>query len=522
MLRSSNQQYKQENQVLHATVNYLTEQVDCLKQQLYGTKSEQTTFISIPIDDDGERKTPDESRKSQVKPSPEKTQEKTSHKKAHKRKLMVRTDKVLEHLVIPEEVKQNPDVYRQLPESMDKCSYRLEMVPSHLELHCYRRPCFIPLNEGEAKSGKIVSAAAPTNILSGSNMGASMLAHMLHSKFCLHLPFYRMIQELERMGLSGLDEATVCNWHKAAADALSPIWRAMHSELLASEALHVDETPFRCLRSGKKNGYMWAMSCAESGMNLYYWQDGRSGDVLDTLLREGMNEKGRPYCGTIISDGYDVYESWTKKLEESAQKPNRQNCWAHVRRKFVEAARCGNDPKWSLDMVKQIAPLYALEREFRESKASPEKIAAERNAKSRPLADAFFKELERKATDRENPPLNKLRKAIDYALERKDSLMHWLDNPAVPMDNNQVERAIRPLTIGRKNCLFIGAPEAGERSAILYTMVEECKRVGVAPRAWLTEVLRILPTYRASGGYLDLLPGILPIPDVLGATARLL
>ena len=136
------------------------------------------------------------------------------------------------------------------------------------------------------------------------------------------------------------------------------------------------------------------------------------------------------------------------------------------------------------------------------------------------MADAFFKELERKATDSENPPLNKLRKAIDYALERKDTLMHWLDNPAVPMDNNQVERAIRPLTIGRKNCLFIGAPEAGERSAILYTMVEECKRVGVDSRAWLTEVLRILPTYRASGGYLDLLPDILPIPDLQKSTPQ--
>ena len=308
MLRSSNQQYKQENQVLQAAVSQLTEQVYYLKQQPSGTKSEQATFISIPIDDEGAKNTPDESQKSQEPPAPEKAKEKSSHKKFHKRKLMVRTDKVLEHLVIPEEVKQNPNAYRQLPESMDKCSYRLEMVPSHLELHCYRRPGFMPLNEGEAKSAKIVCAAAPTSILSGSNMGASMLAHVLHSKFCLHLPFYRMIQELERMGLRGLDEATVCNWHKAVADALRPIWKAMHSELLDSEVLHVDETPFRCLRSGKKNGYMWAMSCAESGMNLYYWQDGRSGDVLDTLLREGMKEKGYPYCGTIVSDGYEAYK----------------------------------------------------------------------------------------------------------------------------------------------------------------------------------------------------------------------
>ena len=90
------------------------------------------------------------------------------------------------------------------------------------------------------------------------------------------------------------------------------------------------------------------------------------------------------------------------------------------------------------------------------------------------------------------------------------------------MDNNQVERAIRPLTIGRKNSLFIGAPEAGERSAILYTMVEECKRVGVNPQVWLAAVLRILPTYRTSGEYLDLLPGNLPLHgDLSAAPVRL-
>ena len=148
------------------------------------------------------------------------------------------------------------------------------------------------------------------------------MAHVLHSKFCLHLPFYRMIQELERMGLSGLDEATVCNWHKAVADALRPIWKAMHSELLDAEVLHVDETPFRCLRSGKKNGYMWAMSCADSGMNLYYWKDGRSGDVLDALLSEDMKPEGTPYGGTIVSDGYDAYESWIKKLEKKRTQAN--------------------------------------------------------------------------------------------------------------------------------------------------------------------------------------------------------
>ena len=105
-----------------------------------------------------------------------------------------------------------------------------------------------------------------------------------------------MIKELERMGLSGLDEATVCNWHEAAADALRSFWKALHRELLTSEVLQVDETPFRCLRSGKEYGYMWAISDAESDANLYCWHTGRCADVLHSLLREDMKTNESHYC----------------------------------------------------------------------------------------------------------------------------------------------------------------------------------------------------------------------------------
>lgn len=508
MLRSSNRHYQEVNGVLLSEVARLTEQVADLKHQLFGSKTEKISqvFMPIPIaEPDGTK--PADTPEQQEKPEAESAESASRQKKAHKRKLLVRTDKLVEHIEIPEEVKQNPDAYRRLPESMDKVSIRLEHIPSHLEVHQYRRPCFEYLADGNTKGTKIICAPAPASILPGSNMGASLLAYVLHSKFCLHMPFYRMINELDRMGLSGLDEATVCNWHKAVAEALRPIWQTLHRELLDSEVLHVDETPFRCLKSSKKHGYMWAVSDAESGANLYYWHTGRSADVLDSLLHEGMQKDGAPFNGTIVTDGYDAYESWVKKQEEQGTRPCWQNCWTHVRRKFVEAARCGNQPQWSRAIVEIIKPLYKLEKQLRESNAPPEQIIKKRTEESRPIAEAFFKELERKAKDSEYPPLNKLKKAINYALERKETLMHWLDNPAVPMDNNQVERAIRPLTIGRKNSLFIGAPEAGERSAILYTMVEECKRVGVNPQEWLTEVLRLLPTYRTSGGYLDLLPG---------------
>ena len=129
--------------------------------------------------------------------------------------------------------------------------------------------------------------------------------------------------------------------------------------------------------------------------------------------------------------------------------------------------------------------------------------------------EAFFAALQERLKQSENPPVNTLRRAISYAMERKETLMTWLKAPHIPIDNNAVERAIRPLAVGRRNSLFIGSPEAGKRAAILYTLVRECQRVKVDSEAWLTAVLRRLPDYH--GDYLELLPGMLELPKAGGS-----
>lgn len=508
-LRSSAKRYEERIEQLQDINQRLEEKVAMLEFQLYGRKSERCVQIEADLEEEILCAPVPAPRQPDAPKAPS-----TDGARKHTRKLRARITKEVIHTIIPEEVKSNPLAYERMSENMDKVSRRLEYVPGHTELHITRRPCYVlKAHKGEkTREAAPICAPAPASILPGSNIGASIIAYVMHARFVLHVPFYRTIRELERMGLYGVDEVILCNWHRAVAEALEPIWKAMHELMLSSEVLHVDETPFRCLKSDRKQGYMWALSCAETGTSLYYWQDSRSGHVLDNLLREGMQSKGLAYGGTILTDGYDGYKSWRESLVEKGETaPLWQNCWAHVRRKFVECITCGNDPEWSRRIVGMITPLYLLERKLREAKATPEEVQLRRWEESLPRVEQLFTELTKKVRDSSNPPLNKLKDAIDYALVRKDMLCNWLSNPTVPLDNNRVERAIRPLTIGRKNSLFIGAPEAGQRTAILYTMVEECKRLHIDPQAWLTEVLRRLPTYRTTHAYLDLLPGILPL-----------
>lgn len=313
MLVDSNRYPEEENEALR-------EESAMLRRMLFGKKSEKLILEKIALEEPEEQ-----DRATAELPATDQAKALSSAQPKRKRRLSATVTKEIEHLVIPDEVLQNPLAYTRLPESSDRVSRRLEYVPGHFELHIYRMPSFVK-NGKRSKAGKDapIYAAAPQGILPGSNMGASIIALALHNKYSLHLPLYRRINELERIGLQGVSEGVLCNRVRAAADALEPVRKAQHELMLDAAALHIDETPIRCLKSDKTNGYMWAMSSADTGATLYYWQ--KSGSV---------------YEGAILSDGYGGYESRMKNLPAD-QKPQWQVCWAHVRRKFVEASCSSN------------------------------------------------------------------------------------------------------------------------------------------------------------------------------------
>jgi hypothetical protein len=198
-----------------------------------------------------------------------------------------------------------------------------------------------------------------------------------------------------------------------------------------------------------------------------------------------------PFGGTIQTDGYAAYESYIKKrrqqIADGAEKPPivPAGCWAHTRRRFHEAlAECPGQAGW---VMRQIQHLYRIEAELRERGAGPALREAVRASQSMMVLRRIEKALRLKVSA--HRPTSQMGKAIGYALPLWEQLLVYVSDGRIEIDNNLVENAIRPTAVGKKNYLFFGHPEAGERSAIIYTLLENCKREGINPQEYLHDVL---------------------------------
>ncbi len=206
-----------------------------------------------------------------------------------------------------------------------------------------------------------------------------------------------------------------------------------------------------------------------------------------TRNKDGPSRFLANYQGDLQADAYPGYDHLytTGKVREVA-------CWAHARRKFYDIAAQGNAPT-ATGALAWIKRLYAIEEANRDQ--APESKCERRQAEARPILDEFKPWLE--AARRRLPPKSPLAQAIQYALSRWRALTRYLENGQLDIDNNRAERALRGVTLGRKNYLFAGSDKGGERAAIVYSLVETCKLNSVEPFAYLTDVFRRLPTQPA-------------------------
>ena len=383
---------------------------------------------------------------------------------------------VVEEVIDPEPVKAQPEQWRCIGQEV---SEQLDYEPGRFLRRRTVRRKYVHRTQTDATP---VIAPLPDCLQERGLAAPGLLAHVIVSKFCDHLPLYRQEQIFAQRYKVNLPRQTLARWMGLAAEWLRPIYESIRTGVMAGGYVQVDETPIDYLAPGNgkaSQGYLWTGSRPDGDV-FYHWATSRAAACLENIIPVNFR-------GTVQCDGYSAYRAFAKERPGIAL----AGCWAHVRRKFHESL--GSSPRLAGWILRQLQHLYAIERQLRDHKAGPALRLAVRAHQSRPLIARLERVFFRlKATGR-HLPQSPLGTALDYALGQWVALQVFLNDGRVEIDNNLVENAIRPTALGKKNWLFIGEANAGERSAILYTIIESCRRRGIEPYAYLREVLTRLP-----------------------------
>ena len=323
---------------------------------------------------------------------------------------------------------------------------------------------------------EIMEAHDSQNCLPGCIAGNTLMAAIVTDKWCHHLPEYRQVKRLAAMGVE-LSTTSINRWQHALANRLVPLYDIQMELVLSSPYQHIDEStiPINDQKRHTRKGYIWS---AVDGMLLYglvffYEQGGRGEKVLRPKLLKRR--------AAIQSDGYIVYQN----IEQSeVYNIVTLYCMAHARRKF-EAIK-DSSPE-ARKVLYYIAVLYMLEANLKERKADHDEIRAERQEKAVPILEVLKKLLEKYKTV--DTPQSALTKACNYALERWDGLCRYCEEGYYDIDNNIVERSIRPITLGRKNWLFVDSDESARDTAIYLTLIGSCNMLGIEPYKYFETIL---------------------------------
>ena len=357
-------------------------------------------------------------------------------------------------------------------------SERFEYVPAQIIRHEILRPKLAcPCGE----SGVSI-APLPASVVAQGQPGPGLVAHVLLSKYDDHLPLYRQQQQFERLGVN-FPRQTLCDWVEKGAEWLQPIVRAMKRELLGGDYVQVDETPVRVMdpevRGRCATGYLWVLG-EPGGDVIFEFHPGRGKEYAAQLLGD--------FRGYLQRDGYGVYGALARANPGLIP----VGCWSHARRKFVDALE--ERPEEAGRIVTEIRKLYLVERHARDECLRPDQRRQLRTELSAPILTALKPRL-----DVLRPgclPQSPLGKALGYALGEWEPLTRYLQDGRLEIDNNLTENAIRPSAVGKKNWLFIGHPEAGWRSAVIYSVIVSCRRRGIDPWEYVRDVLRRLPAMK--------------------------
>jgi transposase len=305
--------------------------------------------------------------------------------------------------------------------------------------------------------------------------GPGLLSHVLISKFVDHIPLNRQLQQFKRQDIR-IPASTINGWLKATCDLLVPLERILRVETLQGDYLQADETTIKVQDPYKKgkthNGYFWLYHNPVRRLLFYDYRAGRGRDGPSAILKT--------FTGYLQTDGYRGYDEITKKNDLV-----RLGCMAHARRKFYEAK--DHNPVHAEWMLKAIRQLYDIERYARNNKFTFKERVELRNLYARPILDSIKSWL-----DTESVCVSSkmdLGVAIRYMLNQWLRLNNYLLDGRLEIDNNLIENAVRPVTLGRKNWLFAGSHDSARQSALVYSLVGTAKLNNIEPWKYLKDVL---------------------------------
>ena len=355
----------------------------------------------------------------------------------------------------------------------------LDYVPGHFQVIRHVRPKYAC-----SSCDAITQAPAPAMPTPRGRATPAMLAHLLVSKYCDHLPLYRQCEIYARQGLE-LDRSTLCDWVGQAAWLLDPIVAAIRAHVFAAEKIHGDDTTVPVLSPGlgrTKTGRLWAYvrddrpfcGGAPPAVAYFYSPDRTSAHPAAHLTS---------FTGLLQADAYAGFEKLYGPARTKPGPITEVACWAHTRRGFFDDWEQHKSPtaKQALD---RIAAIYAIEAR---AAFAPIAERVELRREATPLVDAFFNWAE--ATVAKLSAKSSLAGAFNYAFNRREALSRFLTDGRLEIDNNIAENAMRCIALGRKNYLFAGSDTGGDRAASIYTIVQSAKLNGLNPEAYLRDTL---------------------------------
>jgi transposase len=437
----------------------LKSEIEFLKRHIFGKKSER--FIATPgqLSFDGlSTELPESTTKKAVAVKPaEKEKQKPVRKPLDESKFEV----------IVEELQPEGNIEEMKFIGVEETTYQVlvdaKIVLKKIKRYKYQKP-----------SGDIVIADMPYRPFAKSAVSSSIVSEVLVQKYVDAMPIYRQEQAWKRVGVE-FPYSSLSDMQSMGYDLIKPLFDAFKLVLLSVNYLQVDESPYKVLSSEKKGashmGYQWVYYDPVHTVVCYNYQRGRSEEHPLNMLKD--------YKGIIQTDGYSGYN-------KVAASPDIDQiyCMAHARRYFERAL--DNDPDRATHFLNEVQKLYDIERHIKENGIAQDDKVSYRQNHALPILKELGTWLEGQV--QQVAPKSSIGKAISYSKERWMGLSAYCNYSYTEIDNNPVERSIRPMVIGRKNYLFAGSDQSAERAACFYSFFITCRMHGVNPKAWMEDV----------------------------------